>query len=99
MSDLERLGFVALGVAISVVLPPAPGLASETSQTVRREMVRQSVGQGSAVRRHRGVSLVVAVLLLVFIGDTITSSKAALAAGYGFDSTLQKFYTGNISTD
>ena len=40
-------------------------------------------------------SLGAALLVVAFVGDTLTSWKAALLAGYTVDSTLQKISTGN----
>jgi hypothetical protein len=99
MSDLERLLWVAAGVAVSVllpllraILPKPPKNASMTWWSAFWITIRPYII--TAI-----FSIVVAALILVFIGDTITSWKGALAAGYAFDSTLQKISTGNTATE
>ena len=81
----------ALGVAISIVLPilrsllPKPrveGLNREDKPTFW-SIVKPYLAVGA-------FSLLVAVLVVVLLGDTISDWKGGLLAGYTSDSTLQK---------
>jgi hypothetical protein len=93
MSTFLLYLFVALGVAVSVVLPlvraflPKPGLARARAQA-RWVQARPYVA--TAV-----FSLIVGLLVVAFLGDTIHTWQSALLAGYTADSTLQKITTGN----
>jgi hypothetical protein len=40
-------------------------------------------------------SLIVALIIVAFLGDTLSTWQAAFLAGYTADSTLQKLSTGN----
>ena len=85
---------VAGGIVISVLLPlirallpkPPKALASE----MKWEKIRPYVATGF-------FSLIVAVLIVAAMGDRLDSWSTALIAGYSWDSTLQKFITGNVS--
>ncbi len=85
---------VALGVAISVLLPviramlPKPPSAQEVGSTWAA--IRPYVATGI-------FSLIVAVLVVAILGDQLNTWRAALLAGYTSDSTLQKFTTGNTA--
>lgn len=57
-------------------------------------MTGVSLAQGSTLRHYRDFSIIVAGLIMAFFGETITTWRAALLAGYSFDSTLQKLSTG-----
>jgi len=98
MSTVELYGFVALGVVASVVLPlirallPKPNVSFRQWAGLLWPKIRPYVV--TAV-----FSLVVAALLMAFLGDTISTWRSALLAGYSFDSTLQKLSTGNTSTE
>ncbi len=92
MSFWEIYFFVALGVAVSVVLP------------ILRKNLPHIAGQGeslsvwlrklwSEAKQYVliGVfSLVVALLLVAAFGDAIKDWRAAILIGYAQDSTLQK---------
>jgi hypothetical protein len=99
MSTLELYGFVALGVTVSIVLPLIRAL-------VPRPKVAAADWRGALWGKCRPYvitavfSLIVAALLMAFLPpDTIDTWRTALLAGYGFDSTLQKFSTGNSGTE
>jgi hypothetical protein len=95
MWDWKLLGFTALGVAISVVLPLIRAILPRPQQAFR-----EWVDFWDKARPYVATalfSLLVAVLLMAYLGDTITSWKAALLAGYSCDSTLQKLATGNMA--
>lgn len=84
---------VALGVAISVVLPliraklPKPPIALRDG--AYWEVVSPYVYTGI-------FSLVAAILVVAAVPDQLASWQTALLAGYMWDSTLQKATTGNV---
>ena len=98
MSNIELYGFVALGVVISVVLPliraflPKPQVGFRQWAGLLWPQIRPYAATAM-------FSLIVAALLMAFLGDTISTWRAALLAGYSFDSTLQKLSTGNTSVE
>ena len=83
---------VALGVIISVILP-----------IIRKMIPGQQVGP-AGVRGFLSrfwpmakpyvllgiFSLLVGLLIVAFVGDTLTDWRVALVGGYAWDSTLQK---------
>ena len=84
----------ALGVFMSVILPvirqwiikPKPELAMEGATSSLAPIWK-------ATRPYFATglfSLIVALLLIAFLQDQLTDWRAALLAGYAFDSTLQK---------
>lgn len=97
--ELARLSiffWCLLGIVISVVLPglwayvrerfPAPSGAAPKDMANRSaliELVRPYAALGLA-------SALTAILVLAFVGDNVGDYKAALLAGYAWDSTLQK---------
>jgi hypothetical protein len=90
MTILQTYLVVALGIVISVVLPilrklyPEPAAAAAGTTAGRLWAVANPyvvLGVGS---------LLTALLIVAFGGDSLTSWKAALLAGYAWDSTLQK---------
>jgi hypothetical protein len=94
MSFLTTYLWCALGIVISVILPVL-------WQAVRRYFpAANALGGGgvagtlwNAIKPYvvLGIaSLVTAVLIVAFLGDQLTTMKAALLAGYAWDSTLQK---------
>lgn len=94
MNDfLANYGLVALGVFISIILPVL-------KQYIIRPSDGEVAGAGSAMQQFMVVakpylitglfSLIVALLLMAFLGDNIADWRAALLAGYAGDSTLQK---------
>lgn len=84
-----------LGIVVSVLLPvlwtyvraqfPSPGgQAKGVGEIVAfLDLVRPYAALGLA-------SALTALLLLAFLGDTLVDPKAAILAGYAWDSTLQK---------
>ena len=84
---------VALGVAISVVLPlirsvlpkPPSALQGKTYWQIAKPYVYTGI-----------FSLIVAVLVVAAMRDQLDSWQAAVLAGYMWDSTLQKATTGNL---
>ena len=87
---------VALGVIISIVLP------------ILREMLPKPVATTLTRNESRGArawkvmrpyvitgifSLLVAVVIVAFLGETIDTWQKAFLAGYTADSTLQKLTT------
>ncbi len=90
MGFLNAYLIVALGIVISVALPilkqffPKPvgaGAAAAATQTWQIAKPYLALGLGS---------LLTALLIMAFAGDALTNWKAALLAGYAWDSTLQK---------
>jgi hypothetical protein len=82
----------AAGVAVSVLLPIirpllpkplGPADKSDIWDIVRPYLI-------TAI-----FSLIVALVLVAFLGETIETWQAAFLAGYTADSTLQKITTGN----
>ena len=86
---------VAGGIVLSVVLPwvslfvPKPPTAS--AQRRKWERIRPYLATGA-------FSLLTALLLMAAVGDQLGSWKAALFAGYTWDSTMQKLFTGNTGS-
>jgi hypothetical protein len=80
---------ITLGIVISVVLPilrqyfpkaPGPAVAGESKMwSIAKPYVALGIG-----------SLLTSILIMAFAGDSLNSWKAALLAGYAWDSTLQK---------
>lgn len=87
-----------MGIVVSVILPvlwtyvrarfPSPGSPETNAKNAAQaiafwEVVRPYAALGAA-------SALTALLLLAFLGDSLTDPKAAMLAGYAWDSTLQK---------
>lgn len=80
---------VSLGILISVLLPilrqyfpkPTAGAAAVESRLWSIAKPYLALGIGS---------LLTALLIMAFAGDSLNTWKAALLAGYAWDSTLQK---------
>ena len=96
MSSLTVYLWCALGIVISVILPiiweavyryfPKTPTTNETippTLIAFWRIVMPYLLLGLA-------SLLTAMLIVAFVGDQLTSIKAALLAGYAWDSTLQK---------
>ena len=86
MSFIEIYFWCALGVAISVVLPiirknlPTAGkVSTQSTWDVAKPIVMVGL-----------FSLITALLLVAFLKDQLQDWRAALLAGYAWDSTLQK---------
>jgi len=89
---LENYIFCALGVFISILLPilrqslpqPKGGTAGMTSFFSRfATKAKPYVVSGV-------FSVIVAILIIAFVGDSITNWEGALLIGYAWDSTIQK---------
>jgi hypothetical protein len=95
MSDLVLYLWVALGVLISVGLP----LIRPFLPLPKKLRTGSNPGWDKAVPYLATAlfSLIVAVLVVAFLGDSINSWRTALLAGYTADSTLQKITTGNTT--
>ncbi len=88
MWNWKIYGFVALGVAVSVVLPLIRAILPRPKEAFRDwavlwDKVRPYVATAL-------FSLIVAALLMAWLEDTLTTWRSALLAGYACDSTLQK---------
>lgn len=98
MFDLHIYLWCVLGIVISVLLPilwevvyryfpkPPPAAAPAAAPVVLLSLWRVVVPYlvlGIA-------SLVTAILIVAFLSDTLKDYRAALLAGYAWDSTLQK---------
>ena len=96
---MKIYAWVAIGVAISVLLP-----------LIRASLPKYTPGAGFAAvglpewwpvakpYLATGVfSLVIAVLVVAAMGDLLDSWSTAVIAGYTWDSTLQKATTGNVA--
>jgi len=87
---------VTLGVIISIVLPiiremlPRPRVETLARRTSRAEKIWKIIKPYVIT----GVfSLLVAIVIVAFLGDTINNWQKAFLAGYTADSTLQKLTT------
>ena len=96
MFDLSTYLWCAVGIIISVLLPilweavwrafPKPKSGGpESSERINAfwQVVRPYLLLGAA-------SLVTALLIVAFVGDQLHDFRAAILAGYAWDSTLQK---------
>ena len=90
MAFFQTYLIIALGIVISVLLPilrqffPKPTGAAAAADAVSRWQAAKpylALGFGS---------LLTSLLILAFAGDSLSTWKAALLAGYAWDSTLQK---------
>lgn len=86
MSFIEVYGFVVIGVAISVVLPILKRLLPTA---------KQAGIQGVWVKIKPFIvigafSLLTGLLVVALLGNSVGDWRAALLAGYAWDSTLQK---------
>jgi hypothetical protein len=82
-------GMCALGIAISVLLPILRELLPSSPR--RGESSLPAVWAAARPYIMLGIfSLVGAVLIIAASGDTLKDWRAALLAGYAWDSTLQK---------
>lgn len=85
---------VALGVVISVILPLIRALLPKPP----RALIAPDWWPAFRPYVLTGVfSLVVALLIVAAMGPQLNSWATALFAGYTWDSTMQKFTTGNAS--
>lgn len=91
--DLGIYGRCVLGIVISVVLPPlwavvrqrfpADGATPKGLAADIWDITRPYLALGAA-------SALTALLLVAFLGDNLVDPRAAILAGYAWDSTLQK---------
>lgn len=88
--------WVAVGVAVSVILPVLRPLLPKPLRLKDVKGVFWTAAKPYIITAI--FSLIVALVLVAFLGpDTINSWQAAFLAGYTADSTLQKITTGNES--
>lgn len=87
----------ALGIVISVILPVIWELVYQSFPRKQRleTLVKTSVWRviWDAAKPYLLLalaSLITALLIVGVLGDTLKDSRAALLAGYAWDSTLQK---------
>lgn len=86
---------VALGILVSVALPliramlpkPPTALAGKSFYERTRPYFVTAL-----------FSLVVALIVVAWMGDSLDSWRTAFIAGYTWDSTLQKLTTGNAQS-
>jgi len=83
---------VAAGVAVSVILPIIRPLLPKPLGPENRGEVWEIIKPYLITAIF---SLIVALVLVAFLGDTIKTPGAGFLAGYTADSTLQKITTGN----
>jgi hypothetical protein len=85
MSFFETYLVVVVGILISVVLPILRKLLIPTPGDPRGlwDRIKLYVLWGI-------FSLLTALLVVAFLGNTLSDWKAALIAGYAWDSTMQK---------
>lgn len=89
MFDWNMYLWCAIGVIISVILPPL-------SQYIKGEFSIAERGGKEIwiiLKPYVGLivlSLIISLLIIAFMGDIIPDWKGALLAGYASDSTLQK---------
>jgi hypothetical protein len=81
---------IALGIVISVLLPilrqffpKPPNVAAAADSISRWQAAKPYLALGLG-------SLLTSLLIMAFAGDSLSTWKAALLAGYAWDSTLQK---------
>ncbi len=83
----------ALGVAVSVLLPVLAA-AVQTAFSPRKEGARAFGGVVWTVFKPYALlgvfSVVTALLVVAYLGDTLADARAAILAGYAWDATLQK---------
>lgn len=85
---------VALGIAISVILPLIRAKLPKPPRHLEGALKPENVWPYVAT----GVfSLIAALLILAAMGDQLDTWGKALIAGYAWDSTLQKITTGNVA--
>ncbi|MGH7713298.1 MAG: hypothetical protein ACREOG_18565 [Gemmatimonadaceae bacterium] len=102
MSKLQLYLFVALGVAVSIILPLIRAFLPKPKKDPNIKWRDRAKELWLKIRPYVATaifSLIVAALLMAAFGDKITTWQAALIAGYGFDSTLQKLSTGNTGVE
>jgi hypothetical protein len=108
-SDFELYLYVALGVAVSVLLPiirqylPKPefrgGGGPPTFLGQLGEKLREFWDKSRPYIVTAIFSLIVALVIVAFLGDTIKTWQSAFLAGYTADSTLQKITTNGASAN
>lgn len=87
---------VALGVIISIILPILRAMLPQpvVSTLARKESRASKLWAVTKPYVVTGIfSLLVAVVIVAFLGDTIDTWQKAFLAGYTADSTLQKLTT------
>ena len=104
-ADLTLYLYVALGVVVSVLLPvirqylPRPEFRGGGGPPTFMERLGEKISDFWEKSRPYVVtaifSLIVALVIVAFLGDTIKTWQSAFLAGYTADSTLQKITTSS----
>lgn len=96
MTSLDAFGWCFLGIVISVALPGLWAYVRERFPTApgspRKGLVNPSE-LFTLIRPYLALgaaSTMTAILVMAFVGDSLVDYRAALLAGYAWDSTLQK---------
>ena len=85
--------WVALGVVVSVVLPILRPLLPKPLRMANAPADTWIYVKPYVITAI--FSLLVALVIVFYLGDAIATPQAAFLAGYTADSTLQKLTTGN----
>jgi len=92
--SFEIYGYCALGVCISVLLPILQQTLIMLKDFSNPFSSAQSVQQAPRIMAIAvivgAISLLVAILLVAFVGEQISDWKTAILFGYAWDSTLQR---------
>ncbi len=80
----------AVGIAVSVVLPILRAMLPKPPQNLVAGMPPGGISAAKPLLILGLFSLVGAILIVAGAGDTLQDWRAALLAGYAWDSTLQK---------
>lgn len=90
MPFMQAYSLTALGIVISVLLPILRASLPKPPAALHG-VVSPDVWEAARSYIILGIfSLVAAVLVVAALGDTLTDWRAAVLAGYAWDSTLQK---------
>ena len=93
---MDIYGAVVLGIIISVLLPllraflpkPPKPLAAGLSWATIRPYIATAL-----------FAIITGILIVASVGEQLDTTAKALMAGYFWDSTLQKFTTGNVAAE
>ena len=88
--DLTIYGYCALGIAISVILPILRAFLPKPPENIVPNMPADWMSSAKPYLVLGLFSLVAGLLVFAVAGDTLQDWRAALLAGYAWDSTLQK---------
>jgi hypothetical protein len=93
VSDFETYLWVALGVALSVIIPIVWG-ALRKNGIATESWIRRALQVARPYALIGVFSLLVSVIIVAVGGDMLDRWQAAVLAGYAWDSTLQKLKDG-----